>query len=46
MVVAAYGKKPAYGYRRVSWWLRREEGLLVNRKRVPQEMRKRGLLVR
>ena len=29
----ACGEKPAYGYRRVAWWLRRKEGLTVNRKR-------------
>ena len=33
-IVAACGEKPAYGYRRVTWWLRRKEGLRVNRKRV------------
>ncbi len=45
-IVAACGRKPAYGYRRVSWWLRRKEGLVVNRKRVLRVMRERGLLVR
>lgn len=45
-IVAACGEKPAYGYRRVSWWLRRKEGLVVNRKRVLRVMRERGLLVR
>jgi putative transposase len=40
------GNKPAYGYRRVAWWLRRKEGLMVNRKRVLRVMRERGLLVR
>jgi putative transposase len=45
-IVAACGAKPAYGYRRVSWWLRRKEGLRVNRKRVLRVMRERGLLVR
>lgn len=45
-IVAACGVKPAYGYRRVSWWLRRKEGLVVNRKRVLRVMRERGLLVR
>jgi putative transposase len=44
-IVAACGEKPAYGYRRVSWWLRRKEGLVVNRKRVLRVMRERGLLV-
>ena len=38
-----YGR---YGYRRVAWWLRRKESLLVNRKRVLRVMRERGLLVR
>jgi len=42
-IVMACGEKPAYGYRRVAWWLRRKENLPVNRKRV---MRERGLLVR
>ncbi len=37
-IVAACGAKPAYGYRRVSWWLRRKEGVVVNRKRVPRVM--------
>jgi putative transposase len=36
----------AYGYRRVAWWLRRKQGLVVNRKRVLRVMRERGLLVR
>lgn len=45
-IVAACGAKPAYGYRRVSWWLRRKEGVVVNRKRVLRVMRERGLLVR
>jgi len=45
-IVAACGAKPAYGYRRVSWWLRRKEGLVVNRKRVLRVMRERDLLVR
>ncbi|MFQ5683630.1 MAG: IS3 family transposase [Candidatus Binatia bacterium] len=45
-IVAACGAKPAYGYRRVAWWLRRKEGLRVNRKRVLRVMRERGLLVR
>ena len=40
----ACGQKPAYGYRRVTWWLRRKENLLVNRKRVPRVMRERGLM--
>lgn len=45
-IVAACGEKPAYGYRRVTWWLRRKENLLVNGKRVLRVMRERGLLVR
>jgi hypothetical protein len=44
-IVVACGKKPAYGYRRVAWWLGRKEGLRVNRKRVLRVMRERGLLV-
>ena len=45
-IVVACGDKPAYGYRRVAWWLRRKESLVVNRKRVLRVMRERGLLVR
>ena len=45
-IVVACGEKPAYGYRRVTWWLRRKENLPVNRKRVLRVMRERGLLVR
>jgi putative transposase len=45
-IVVACGEKPAYGYRRVAWWLRRKENLRVNRKRVLRVMRERGLLVR
>jgi putative transposase len=45
-IVVAWGEKPAYGYRRVTWWLRRKENLPVNRKRVLRVMRERGLLVR
>jgi len=45
-IVMACGEKLAYGYRRVTWWLRRKEGLVVNRKRVLRVMRERGLLVR
>jgi len=45
-IVLACGEKPAYGYRRVAWWLRRKESLAVNRKRVLRVMRERGLLVR
>jgi putative transposase len=44
--VVACGEKPAFGYRRVTWWLRRKENLPVNRKRVLRVMRERGLLVR
>ncbi len=45
-IVQACGEKPAYGYRRVTWWLRRKEGLQVNGKRVLRVMRERSLLVR
>jgi putative transposase len=45
-IVVACGEKPAYGYRRVAWWLRRKERLTVNCKRVLRVMRERGLLVR
>ena len=45
-IVVACGEKPAYGYRRVTWWLRRKEKLPVNHKRVLRVMRERGLLVR
>ncbi len=45
-IVQACGEKPAYGYRRVTWWLHRKEGLRVNRKRVLRVMRERSLLVR
>jgi putative transposase len=38
-------KNQAYGYRRVTWWLHRKEGLRVNRKRVLRVMRERSLLV-
>jgi putative transposase len=44
-IVAACGTKPAYGYCRVTWWLKRKEGLTVNRKRVLRVMREQGLLV-
>ena len=40
-IVVACGEKPAYGYRRVTWWLRRKENLAVNRKRVLRVMRER-----
>ena len=45
-IVMACGEKLAYGYRRVTWWLRRKKGLLVNHKRVLRVMRERELLVR
>jgi putative transposase len=45
-IVIACGEKPAYGYRRVAWWLSRKEGLVVNGKRVLRVMRERSLLVR
>ena len=41
-IVVACGEKLAYGYRRVTWWLRRKEGLVVNRKRVLRVMREGG----
>jgi hypothetical protein len=44
-IVVACGEKPAYGYRRVAWWLRRKENLLVNRKRVLRVIREPGLLI-
>ena len=45
-IVLACGEKPAYGYRRVAWWLARKQGLVVNGKRALRVMRERGLLVR
>jgi len=45
-IVAACGEKPAYGYRRVAWWLQRKQDMEVNGKRVLRVMRERGLLVR
>ena len=45
VIIVACGEKPAYGYRRVSWWLRRKQGARVNGKRVLRVMRERGLLV-
>ena len=45
-IILACGEKPAYGYRRVAWWLGRKQGLVVNGKRVLRVMRERGLLVR
>jgi putative transposase len=45
LIIVACGDKPAYGYRRVSWWLWRKQGVTVNGKRVLRVMRERGLLV-
>ena len=45
IIVEACGAKPAYGYRRVAWWMHRKQGLQVNGKRVLRVMRERGLLV-
>jgi putative transposase len=45
-IILACGEKPAYGYRRVAWWLWRHHGLVVNGKRALRVMRERGLLVR
>ena len=45
-IVLACGEKPAYGYRRVVWWLGRHHGLLINGKRALRVMPERGLLVR
>ena len=45
-IIAACGEKPAYGYRRVQWWLEHVQGIKLNRKRVLRVMRERGLLVR
>lgn len=45
-IVAACGEKPAYGYRRVAWWLQRKQDMDVNAKRVLRVMQERGLLVR
>ncbi len=45
IIVEACGAKPAYGYRRVAWWMWRKQGLQVNGKRVLRVMRERGLLV-
>jgi putative transposase len=44
-IMVACGDKPAYGYRRVAWWLWRKQGVTVNGKRVLRVMRERGLLV-
>ncbi len=45
-IVEVCGDKPAFGYRRVQWWLQDVGGLRVNRKRVLRVMRERGLLLR
>jgi len=45
-IVAACGEKTSYGYRRIAWWMQRQEKLRVNRNRVLRVMRERGLLVR
>ena len=45
-IILACGEKPAYGYRRVVWWLGRHHGLVINGKRALRVMRERGLLVR
>jgi putative transposase len=45
-IILACGEKPAYGYRRVAWWLGRHHGLVVDGKRALRVMRERGLLVR
>ena len=45
-IITACGEKPAYGYRRVVWWLGRHHGLVINGKRALRVMRERGLLVR
>jgi len=45
-IVEVCGDQPAFGYRRVQWWLEDVGGLRVNRKRVLRAMRERGLLVR
>jgi putative transposase len=44
-IIVACGEKPAYGYRRVTWWMRRKQAVVVNGKRVLRVMRERGLLV-
>jgi len=44
-IVEACGEKPAYGCRRVRWWLGRKQGVVVNGKRVLRVMREHGLLV-
>ena len=45
-IIEVCGDKPAFGYRRVQWWLKDVGGLRVNRKRVLRVMRERGLLLR
>jgi hypothetical protein len=45
-IITACGEKPAYGYRRVAWWLWRHHGLVVNGKRALRVLGERGLLVR
>ena len=45
-IVEVCGDKPAFGYRRVQWWLKDVGALCVNRKRVLRVMRERGLLLR
>lgn len=45
-IIEVCGDKPAFGYRRVQWWLKDVGGLCVNRKRVLRVMRERGLLLR
>ena len=45
-IVEACAEKPAYGYRRVRWWLRRKQNLALNGKRILRVMQERGLLVR
>jgi putative transposase len=44
-IVLACGEKPAYGYRRMVWWLGRHHGLVINGKRALRVIRERGLLV-
>lgn len=44
-IIVACGDKPAYGYRRATWWLRRKQGVEINGKRVLRVMLERGLLV-
>ena len=49
-IILAYGEKPAYGYRRVVWWLERKQELVLNGKppRRPgrtQSLTKRAILL-